>query len=189
VPRALLLGLLSLGVAALLGVGIARSTVPSADASTSPWAALHVPLPPGVRLDENGRLTGLSLVTEPGTTLLTWETLRAHPVGAEGVGELPPEIRALEGRRVTMIGFMLPFYEWTDIRHFALTSTHPSCCFSAPAGLEGTLDVTLQAGHKGLLNTVEPLRAVGTFRVRETREGGWLASVYALDDARVAPLR
>jgi hypothetical protein len=190
-----MLVVLTLGMTALLGVGIARGSPPEKDdrnpfAKDSPLALPGLPnLPPGVTLDANGILTGVALATEPGTTMLEWSTLRAYEYSAAGLGDLPDALKALDGKRVTMVGFLLPLYEWDDIHQFALVGSHWSCCFGVPAGLNGTMNTTLAKGHAGLENSMEPLRVVGTFHVRETRESGWLVSIYSLDDATAAPLR
>jgi hypothetical protein len=88
-----------------------------------------------------------------------------------------------------MLGFLMPNYEYDDIHQFALVGSHWSCCFGIPAGLNGTVNVTLAPGHKGLENSLEPLRVVGTFRAKEIKEEGWLVAIYSLEDATAEPLK
>jgi hypothetical protein len=198
----LLVALLSCGVGVLVGLGLVRSAGATAASARGrafdPSSPLSVPglpgalppLPPGVTVDANGIIQGLNMAAEPGTTMLTWETLRSFEYSAAvGLGDVPESLKAVDGTRVTMVGFLMPNYEWDDIHQFALVGSHWSCCFGMPAGLNGTVNVTLADGHKGLDNTMEPLRVVGTFRAREVRESGWLIAIYTLDDAKAEKLR
>jgi hypothetical protein len=186
----------SLGLGAMLGYGIAATRVPGT--LSPPWRTAFGPaggagadaglpgLPRGLRVDANGMLVVPDLKPEPGSTLLEWDTLLAFQYQpATGLKNLPETLRALEGKRVTLVGFLMPLYEFTDIRQFALVGSHWSCCFGRPAGLNGTFNVTLAADQKSLENTLEPLRVVGTFRAKEVRESGYLLSIFSLDDAQV----
>jgi hypothetical protein len=81
-----------------------------------------------------------------------------------------------------MHGFLLPLYEWDDLREFGLVANHMSCCFGMPPGINGQVFVKL-AGKEGLPNTSEPIRVVGTFRVKEIQESGFVLAIYAIEDA------
>ena len=195
----LVLMLLSLGMGVLVGLGVAAS-YPALGPAThnifAPQGPLGVPgsslppLPPGVTVDERGVLQGLSLAAAPGTRMLGWDTLRSLEYSmAVGLSEMPDALKAVDGQRVTMVGFLMPNYEFDDIHQFALVGSHWSCCFGFPAGLNGTVNVTLAAGHKGLENSMEPLRVVGTFRAKEIKEEGWLVAIYSLEDATAEALK
>jgi hypothetical protein len=108
-------------------------------------------------------------------TLVSYE----YRPGLEG---LPDSLKALDGRKVVMHGFLLPLYEWDDIREFGLVANHMSCCFGMPPGINGQVFVKL-SGKEGLPNTSEPLRVVGTFRVKEIQESGFVLAIYAIEDA------
>ena len=197
--------LVSLAMGVLVGLGVAGSGAPPGRSSASgifgPQGPLGVPggvlpaLPPGVSVDERGVLTGAGLAPAPGTTMLGWDTLRSFEysaavgLGAPGAGELPDAVKAVDGQRVTMLGFLMPNYEYDDIQQFALVGSHWSCCFGYPAGINGTVNVTLAKGHKGMSITFEPLRVVGTFRAKEIKEEGWLVAIYSLEDATAELLK
>jgi hypothetical protein len=196
-----LIAALSFGMGTFVGLGLVRSSGGSGGAAGRgsfpptgptglPGLAGLPPLPAGVTLDANGVIQGLNMAAEPGTTMLGWDTLRSFEYSAAaGLGQVPEALQAVDGKRVTMVGFLMPNYEWDDIHQFALVGSHWSCCFGMPAGLNGTVNVTLAEGHKGLDNTMEPLRVVGTFRAREVKESGWLIAIYTLDDAKAEKLR
>jgi hypothetical protein len=183
----------SVAFTAALTYGVRTTHATGARAGLPPAGALPGPspyglpgLPGGLTVDANGMLRVPGLEPEPGSVLLDWDVLLAFEYQkATGLTTLPETIRALEGKRVTMVGFMMPLYEFTDIRQFAFVGSHWSCCFGRPAGLNGTLNVTLAADAKSLEHTLEPLRVVGTFHAREVKESGFLLSIFSLDDARV----
>jgi hypothetical protein len=147
-------------------------------------------LPPGLSLDAKGMIRGLDLRLAPGTVGVEWERLGAYTYTLEhGLGDLPADLRELDGKRVTVLGFLMPLYEFDDMMQFALVGSHWSCCFGRTPTIAEMLNVTLAASHKPLKNTLEPLRVVGTFRAKEVRESGYLLSIFSLEDAEAAPLR
>ncbi|MFM8387434.1 MAG: DUF3299 domain-containing protein [Planctomycetia bacterium] len=197
--RRAVLGLGSLLMAALLAAGVrhaatASSTVAVAPASTSSPSQEGLPglhsLPAGVKVDVNGILEASPESAAPGTRYLSWEVLRSFEYSAAvGLGGIPDALKAVDGQRVTMVGFLMPSFEWEDIKQFALVGSYWSCCFGMPAGLNGTVNVTLARGRPGLERSLEPLQVVGTFRAAEVREAGWLIAIYSIADAEVSPLR
>lgn len=196
--------LVSLGtplVVAGLAWGAARAdepdAVPEGPRTFAPGGAVETPAvappsgAPGAVSATDGRpaadiatnpLMSLRIVAAEGTTLVPWDVLKSYEY-QEGLKGLPPEIRALDGQRVTMAGFLLPLYEFEDIHEFALVGNHWSCCFGQPPSLSGVVSVVLRASEPGLPNTSEPLRIVGTFRAREVKEAGYVLSIYTIDDA------
>jgi hypothetical protein len=117
----------------------------------------------------------------PDATEVRWDVLVGYDYrpGLEG---LPDALKALDGKKVVMHGFLLPLYEWDDIREFGLVANHMSCCFGMPPGINGQVFVKLR-GKEGLPNTAEPLRVIGTFRVKEVKESGFVLAIYSIDDA------
>lgn len=188
----------SLVLGAMLGYGIQANRQPVAPVApggtpfgpaggTGGGLVGGVPgLPRGLSVDTNGMLVVPDLKPEPGSVLVDWDTLLTFNHRREtGFTNLPDALKALEGKRVTLVGFLMPLYAFTDIRQFAFVGSHWSCCFGRPAGLNGTLNVTLAADQKSLEQTLEPLRVVGTFHAREEKEAGFLLSIFSLDDAVV----
>lgn len=140
-------------------------------------------LPNGWRVDPvTGLLMGIVPPDIPGTKPLTWEMLRGYEYrpGLEG---LPDELKALDGKRVVMIGFLMTVFEYDDIHEFHLVASHWSCCYGVPPGLEGAVHTKLKAGEEGLPNTIKPLRVIGTLRIAEVKEAGIVYAIYSLEDA------
>jgi hypothetical protein len=97
---------------------------------------------------------------------------------------MPGSLRELDGKKVGMIGFQMALYEFDDIREFHLVANHWSCCFGVPPGLDGSVHVRLAEGEAGLPNTKKPLRVIGTLRIGEMEEGGFVYAIYRIEDAK-----
>lgn len=115
---------------------------------------------------------------------IEWSVINGYEY-VEGLKNLPAAVRALDGKTVVLRGFLTPLYEFDDIHEFVLVANHMSCCFGMPAGISGQVQVKMPADAKGLPNTSEPLRVEGTFRVVETKEQGYILSIFRIDDATV----
>ena len=143
-------------------------------------------LPDGVRIDpQTLELVGLKLDPEDGGEVVEWSTLKTYEY-QEGLAGIPASLQALDGKQVTMAGFLLPLYEFDNIKEFNLVASHWSCCFGVPPGLSGWVHVKLAPGHAGLRNTTEPLRVTGTMQVKEHLEAGYVVSIYSLMDAKAS---
>jgi hypothetical protein len=118
----------------------------------------------------------------PPKDVVPWSLLTAYEY-QQGLEGLPPEVKALDGKKVTLRGYLLPLLEWDDIHEFMLVGNHMSCCFGMPAGISGQVQVVLGKKERGLFNTNEMLEVKGTFRVVETKDQGILVSIYRLDEA------
>jgi hypothetical protein len=127
------------------------------------------------------------MAAAPDTRYVPWSVLRSYQY-QPGLAALPPEVRALEGQRVTLDGFLLPLYEFENIREFALVGNHWSCCFGVPPALNGLIKVRLGDAEAGLANTSDPLRIVGTFRVREEMRDGHVVWIYAIESGSASAL-
>jgi hypothetical protein len=172
------------------GAGFAAAARAVADAEgTGPLLPAAVPtsqLPEGVRIDpQTLELVGLKLDSQDGSEVVEWSTLKAYEY-QEGLAGIPASLSDLDGRQVTMAGFLLPLYEFDDIREFNLVASHWSCCFGVPPGLSGWVHVKLARGHKGLRNSTEPLLVTGTLSVKEHLEAGYVVSIYSLLDAKAS---
>jgi hypothetical protein len=148
-------------------------------------------LPQGVTIDPaTGLLLGIDLGANPGQQTPPWPLLaRANEVTR--VDDLSEAIRALEGRPVVFVGFMMALYALRDIREFALVGSHTKCCFGIPPGVGDQIVVKLARKADGLDLTLAPLRVSGTFRIRPQhlyRDGtGPLIWLYEIVGAEVVP--
>ena len=150
----------------------------------------QVQLPPGLRIDPaTGLLMGVQLPQIEGVEGLTWELLRTYEYrpGLEG---MPEEIKKLDGKKVVMIGFVMVLFQYDDIKDFHLVANHWSCCYGVPPGLDGAVRVKLGPKEEGLPNTLQPVRVIGTLRVKEVREeeSDIVWAIYSMDDAEAIVL-
>lgn len=170
------------------GFAAAAGAVADAEATdlALPEAVAATRLPDGVRIDpQTLELVGLKLDPADGSEVVEWSTLKAYEY-QEGLAGMPESLRALDGRKVTMAGFLLPLYEFDDIKEFNLVASHWSCCFGVPPGLSGWVHVKLAPGQAGLRNSTEPLLVTGTLSVKEHLEAGYVVSIYSLLDAKAS---
>jgi len=165
----------------------ARRSPPAAGAASSPGNPGSSPsgsLPAGASIDPDTlELVGVELQGEDGSQVLDWSVLKSYEY-REGLAELPDAIRDLEGKPVTMAGFLMPLYEYEDIKEFNLVASHWSCCFGVPPGINGWVHVKLARGQQGLRNSTEPLKITGTFHIAEQKEAGYVVSIFAIGDAK-----
>jgi hypothetical protein len=117
----------------------------------------------------------------PGYVEVDWETLAAYDYKPH-LADLPEAIRALDGKRVVLRGFLMPLLEWDDIHEFCVVQTHASCCFGVPAGLSGMVYAKIDS-ERGLPNTNEPIEVSGTFRVGEKSEEGYVLAIFSIEKA------
>jgi len=154
---------------------------------------LHPPgLPPGARIDPvSGLLIDVALGSHPGEQALSWPELR--PANAiQSASDLPAALRALDGRRVVMAGFLMPLYALHEMREFALVGSHYTCCFARPPGLGDQVIVRLAPSAQAQALTVKPLRIQDRLRVLPQSlydsGKGPLISLFELVDAHASPL-
>ena len=117
----------------------------------------------------------------PSSDVVDWSSLTAYEYQKDMAG-LPDPLKALDGKTVKMRGFLLPLYQFDDIKEFILVANHMSCCFGIPAGMNGQVYVKV-SGDRGLPNTNEPIEVTGTFHARERTEQGYVLSIFEVVDA------
>lgn len=94
---------------------------------------------------------------------------------------IPDRIRALDGRRVQVEGFMIPL-DSSDgkVSTFLLQGNQMQCCYGVPPRInEVVLVRTKQAGFTYTADS--PVKVQGTLHVGEVRDQGSLMGLYALD--------
>ena len=124
------------------------------------------------QLIADGKIAGVDQVL-PFDDLEAWKYVE----GLEGV---PDDVRALDGKQVLMLGFMLPLDEVEDMQEFLLVSSLWSCCYGTPPDIHGIVRCRMAAGRR-VDYQFEPIKVVGRFSVRETREDGYCVDIYQLD--------
>lgn len=93
---------------------------------------------------------------------------------------IPPSIRALDGRKVRIDGFMLPTtYDDTGVSEFILNANYDMCAYGAPTVINQQVMVRMSDGHRARYTHL-PIRVFGTFHVGEEFSGDRVASIYRM---------
>lgn len=94
---------------------------------------------------------------------------------------IPASIRGMDGREVSVTGFMLPI-QIKDrlVTQFMLMRTQNTCCFGIPPDLHEVVEVLhVKTPPKVLMDT--PVTVVGHLHVKDRWEGDFLCSIYQMD--------
>jgi hypothetical protein len=119
---------------------------------------------------------------EPWTDPFDEPKKRKHPKRA-----IPPEIQALDGKRIAAVGFMLPFdFKEGSTTHFGLLRNQVGCCFGLAPGLNEWIDVSM-GKHPAPAAMDVPLLVVGTLRVKPLLEAGTTMGLYHMEGVSVSP--
>lgn len=94
----------------------------------------------------------------------------------------PAHVLALEGKKFTIRGFMMPDIDFEHIQKFHLVRSLFSCCFGAPPQLNEILRVTL-ADDGGMDYTYNTVEVTGTLRVVFEMEDGLVEDLFRLENA------
>lgn len=130
--------------------------------------------------------------TEPPPRLTTFTELAGYPMDIDSagalVGTIPAEIKSLDGKRVHVEGFVLPFdfVEGTDkVTTFALLRDQAACCYGAvpPPHAWVFVDLMDKNGSEYILDV--PIAVEGELSVGELREEGEFHSIYRLKADRI----
>jgi hypothetical protein len=82
---------------------------------------------------------------------------------------VPPEVKALSGKEVTVNGFMLPLESTNKFRHFLLAKRTPTCPFCPPGEPNEIIDVWLD---KPVAYSENLVNVKGTFTLMNDHEMG-----------------
>lgn len=113
------------------------------------------------------------------------------PENPKTLPEVPAKIRALNGNKVHIRGFMVPIdIAGGETRLFALVPSQMSCCYGMTPKLNGWVLVTTPAAKPASLGNVDCLLEVtGDFSSGAVRSESEDGSLYRLDAATVEKVR
>jgi hypothetical protein len=120
-----------------------------------------------------------------GYTRIDWKRIGGFSY-TEG-GELPEDVRALDGRSVGVPGFILTMGDTEGLREFILLESLWGCCFGSVPDVNQTILVRLRP-ERAVDYTAAPVLVTGKMEVGEERQAGFVASLYRVVDATVTPL-
>ena len=107
----------------------------------------------GVRASTSGQAAGERDAQKalPQSKSPLWSTLSHTKIGEDAkhgvfTARFSDDVKALEGRSITLSGFMLPLDATTQSRHFLLAKYTPVCFFCPPGQPNEVVEVTTRSG-------------------------------------------
>lgn len=105
----------------------------------------------------------------------------AGPVASQPANEIPPKVKALNGRKVAVRGFMLPLdLDQDGVSQFLLNGSFDMCYFGAPVRMNEWILVTMGNGKKTPFTHLATM-VYGTIEVGEEVRNGRVMSLYRLN--------
>jgi len=100
-------------------------------------------------------------------------------------GQIPEPIKGLNNKRISLRGFMLPLkVEGGLVTEMLIMKDQSMCCYGTTPRINEWVSVKMKGGVKPLMD--EPVTLMGTLKVGETRENGYLVGIYAMDGDKMA---
>lgn len=135
-----------------------------------------------IALDASPWLEGLQ-----GEGITRWSALRDVELSFEEAAvsaRFGDSVRALEGKRVRLAGYMMPLSADMQQTHFLISASPPDCFFHVPGG--PTTIAEVQTLPAGVAMTMEPLVVEGVLRLLSRSEQG---IVFRVEEATARAVR
>lgn len=113
------------------------------------------------------------------------KVLNMEPVPEDAVKHFPSWLKALDGQRIRVRGFMYPTFDATGIDQFVLARDNQICCFGRNPKVYDLVSVQMRDGVTTDYIQNRPFDVVGTFRIDLIAEGGKPMGLYWLEDSVV----
>ncbi|MDP9174932.1 MAG: DUF3299 domain-containing protein [Planctomycetota bacterium] len=124
---------------------------------------------------------------KPGQTLaIAIKDLGNFDFDAEKGGNIPDDVKKLEGCKFSTTGYMVPLDQAESISQFALVPSLFACCFGQPPQIQHTIVVQTPKG-KAVSYFPDELVVEGTLHVSEQKDGGFIVSIFQMDATSVRP--
>lgn len=102
--------------------------------------------------------------------------------------QIPDAIRALDGRKAVVTGFMLPIkMEGGRVTELLLMRTQMMCCYGVVPQINEWVLVRMAKGVHQLMDV--PVSFGGQLHVKELYENGFLTAIYVLDGEKLLPAK
>jgi hypothetical protein len=114
-----------------------------------------------------------------GTQILKWNIIRTTKGSLTAGGTFTDDVKALNGKEVYMIGFMVPDETYRDVTEFLMLPIPIECYFCQMPPSRDVLWINLREGEKTDIK-IEPVLIRGTFTLHE---GPNMKFFYSLENA------
>ena len=105
---------------------------------------------------------------------------------ADKGGNIPEDIKKLNGAKIRVKGFMIPLDQADNISHFSLVPSLFACCFGQPPQIQHQIVVHTPKG-KAVGYYPDEIVCEGTLKVEEKKDDGYIVSVFEMDVSSVKP--
>jgi hypothetical protein len=111
---------------------------------------------------------------------------QTNKVSVTADAQIPATIKELSNKKVSLRGFMLPLkVEGGLVTELLIMKDQSMCCYGTTPRINEWVSVKMtKGGIKPLMD--EPVTLMGTLKVGETRENGYLVGIYAMDGDKMA---
>jgi hypothetical protein len=92
-------------------------------------------------------------------------------------GNIPADVKALNGSEIRLHGFMIPMDQADKITQFALVPSLFSCCFGQPPQIQHTIVVNCPKG-KAVSYCPDEILVQGKLTVQEKKDDGYVVSIF-----------
>ncbi|HZW11009.1 MAG TPA: hypothetical protein VFF69_13990 [Phycisphaerales bacterium] len=156
-----------------------RPEAPAADAESEPGVLL---------LNGRHRVTGEGTAAAP--YVVSWDTLVAleseYEPKTEGKKQVPAWIKALDGRHVSITGFIaFPFIAPSAEECMVMLNQWDGCCIGVPPTPYDAVEVKLAEAIDLQQGVVNYGTITGVFRTDPYLVNGWLIGLYVMEDAKL----
>ncbi|HET6252399.1 MAG TPA: DUF3299 domain-containing protein [Tepidisphaeraceae bacterium] len=101
-------------------------------------------------------------------------------------GNIPADVKALNGAKIRLRGFMIPMDQAENITQFALVPSLFACCFGQPPQIQHTIVANCPKG-KAVGYCPDEIIVEGTLKVEEKKDDGYIISIFELGVSSVKP--
>lgn len=112
-----------------------------------------------------------------------FKDLRQYAMGAKSI---PASVRALDGKTISIIGFMVPFDSVDKIDRFVLLQAPFMGCYHVPPP-QPNESILVNAGRVRPSLTYDPVMITGTLKVEPSYVEGYLVALYTLNLTSIRP--
>jgi hypothetical protein len=106
---------------------------------------------------------------------------------ADKGGNIPADVKALNGAQLKLNGFMIPMDQAENITQFALVPSLFACCFGQPPQIQHTIIVNCPKG-KAVSYFPDEINVEGKLKVEEKKEDGFIVSIFEIECSSVKPV-
>lgn len=115
------------------------------------------------------------------------KVLNMHPVPVDATQYFPQWLKALDGQRIRIRGFMYPAFEVTGMKSFTLVRDNEICCFKKQPTIYDIIKINMAKDTTTDFVHNMPVDVEGVFQIVPKTDDNELFQLYRITDANVQP--